>query len=208
MGIRAAVFDEWLCQRKAEKEDALVLHIGCGMDSRALRVNAAGHKWYDVDFPSVIEERKRYYAEGPDYKMLPGDARDGQWLDVIPAGGEAIVVMEGLSMYLNEEELCALAERLCRHFEKLSLLMDCYSIKAAKLSKYKNPINTVGVTQVYGMDEPRLLEKGGLLFLKEHELTPEKYIARLSGGERKIFKKLYAGKLSKSLYRLYEYKKA
>ena len=76
MGIRSAVFDEWLKDRMAEIKDAVVLHIGCGMDSRILRVGAGDRKWYDVDFAEVIAERERYYTETDTYKMLAGDARE------------------------------------------------------------------------------------------------------------------------------------
>mgnify|MGYP003304503435 CR=1 FL=1 len=62
MGIRAAVFDEWVRAQLAAAPDAVVLHIGCGLDSRVKRVGTDGHKWYDLDFPQVIDERKRYFS--------------------------------------------------------------------------------------------------------------------------------------------------
>ena len=46
------------------------------------------------------------------------------------------------------------------------------------------------------------------LLPKEHSITPRAYIDMLSGAEKVIFSKLYAGKISKKLYRLFEYKKA
>ena len=38
MGIRSAVFDGWLKQQMADAPHAVVIHIGCGMDSRVIRV--------------------------------------------------------------------------------------------------------------------------------------------------------------------------
>ena len=206
MGARSAVFDEWLRQRMTEWREAVVIHIGCGMDSRIVRVGNGGHKWYDLDFPQVIEERKRYYTESATYRMLAGDARDGKWLEAVTESKSAIVVMEGVSMYLTLAELNSLTENLCAHFEQIALLLDCYTVFAAKMSKYKNPINDVGVTKVYGIDNPELLESDGLTFVAEHNMTPKNLINELSGMERRIFEKLYAGSLSKKLYRLFEYK--
>ncbi|MBP3436418.1 MAG: class I SAM-dependent methyltransferase [Clostridia bacterium] len=208
MGIRSAVFDEWLIRQMAERQDAAVIHIGCGMDSRIIRVGTKKHRWYDVDFSEVIAERKQYYAESDDYKMLAGDARDTEWLAQIAESKAAIVVMEGVSMYLTNEEMQALVAALDERFESVSLLMDCYTSFAAKMSKRRNPINSVGVTEVYGIDDPQALQGGALLYEKEHEMTPRKYIDELQGPQRLIFAKLYAGALSKRLYRLYEYKKA
>ena len=206
MGIRAAVFDEWVRESLSEDETAIVIHVGCGMDGRALRVGIDGCRWYDVDFPQVIEERKKYYIETDNYKMLAGDVRDPSLLDKIPAANRAVVVMEGVSMYLTEEELRGFFSSLSERFPSVSLLTDCYTTLAARLSGRGNPVKEVGVTQVYGLDDPRLLESG-LCFVREREMTPRVYIEELSGIERGLFARLYAGGLSRKLYRLYEYGK-
>ena len=207
MGVRAAVFDEWVKKQVADVQDAVIIHIGCGMDSRVLRVGTNHHKWYDVDFPEVIAERKRYYTESADYQMISGDARECSWLENISEKECAIVVMEGVSMYLTSKELSHLTAKLSIHFEKLVLLMDCYTNMAAKMTKYKNPINEVGVTEVYGMDDPFVLQNDGFIFVKEHSMTPEKYINELKGTEKFIFKNMFACSFVKRLYRLFEYQK-
>jgi O-methyltransferase involved in polyketide biosynthesis len=206
MGIRSSVFDEWLKQQMADAPDSVVIHIGCGMDSRIIRVGTENHKWYDVDFSEVIEERKRYYAETANYRMIAGDARDCKWLTNIKENNAAIVVMEGVSMYLTVKEMQSLTDRLCAHFEKVALLVDCYTSFAAKMSKHRNPINDVGVTEVYGIDDPKVYQGDKLAYVKEHTMIPQKYIDELKGFERFIFAKLYAGGFSKKLYRLFEYK--
>ena len=208
MGVRSSVFDRWLESKLAEMPEAVVIHIGCGMDSRALRVSSAGHPWYDVDFPDVINERSRYYTESDSYKMIASDARDTSWMSQIEKTGSAIVVMEGVSMYMTTAHLRCVTEALCRRFGELSLLMDCYSSLAAKMSKYKNPINDVGVTQVYGVDDPMALAGEGLCFVGERVMVPQQYIDELCGMEKRIFAGLYAGNFSRKLYRLFEYRKA
>ena len=207
MGVRSAVFDEWVKQQMTDLPNAVVIHIGCGMDSRVIRVGTENHKWYDVDFTEVIEERKRYYAETDNYKMIAGDARDCGWLTAIPEKKSAIVVMEGVSMYLTTDEMRTLTDSLCTHFESIMLLVDAYTSFAAKMSKRRNPINDVGVTEVYGINNPRSYQSEKLAFVKEHTMIPQKYIDKLKGFERFIFAKLYAGDFSKKLYRLFEYKK-
>lgn len=207
MGVRSAVFDEWLKKQMVDAPDAVVIHIGCGMDSRILRAGTNNHKWYDVDFSEVIEERKRYYAETNEYKMIAGDARDCGWLTSIEEKKSAIVVMEGVSMYLTVDEMRNLTYGLCSHFESIVLLVDAYTSFAAKMSKRRNPINDVGVTEVYGIDTSQAYQNEKLAFVKEHTMIPQKYIDELKGFEKFVFAKLYAGGLSKKLYRLFEYKK-
>ncbi len=207
MAMRARVFDDWLLSQMNENEDAVVIHVGCGLDSRINRVGSLGHLWYDVDFPEVIEERKKYYSEDPHYHMISADVSHEGWIGAMSRAKKAIVVMEGVSMYLTFGQLSAFVSDLCSHFDSLSLLVDCYTTFAAKMSKIKNPITDVGVTTVYGIDDPKTVEAAGITFINERQITPNCLINELSGMEKAIFSRLYAGKTSKKLYRLYEFKK-
>lgn len=204
MGIRAAVFDNWLKMQMASDPDAIILHIGCGMDNRIGRVGAGIGQWFDIDFPEVIGQRKRHFSESENYKMLGTDVRDPDWLAAIPRGN-AIVVMEGVSMYLKPEERKRFLEQLCGHFSGIRMLVDCYTEFAAKASRVRNPINDVGVATVYGLDDPLLLQTDRLRFVGEHNMTPEDMINELQGMERRIFKSLFAGKIAEKMYRLFEY---
>lgn len=38
MAMRARVFDDWTETMLKQNQDAIVLHIGCGLDSRCLRI--------------------------------------------------------------------------------------------------------------------------------------------------------------------------
>ena len=204
MGMRAAVFDGWAAEQMEADPTAVVLHIGCGLDSRCLRVGTNGHNWFDLDFPDVIAERKRYFTETSEYKMRCADIRDAAWLSGMPRGN-AIVVMEGVSMYLTPEELTRTLAQLAGHFASVRLLMDCYTEFAVKASGVKNPIHDVGVTRVYGMDDPKAPESSGLRFTREYAMTPETLIDQLQGIEKRIFQKLFAGSFAQKMYRLYEY---
>lgn len=207
MGMRSAVFDRWLEEMLAELPGAAIVHVGCGMDSRITRVESSGHPWYDVDFPEVIAERKRYFEERENYRMVSSDIRDMAWLSRIPRGSDAVIVMEGISMYLRPEELKAVLKQWKAYFGQVRILMDSYTVFAAKATRYKNPINEVGVTQVYGSDNPEeLTGETGLMLVREHELTPRHLIDRLPPGEQKFFRTMFAGKFAGKLYRLYEYR--
>ena len=202
MAMRASVFDRWTAQRCG---GATVLHLGCGLDDRRGRLGCPAALWYDVDLPEVIRERRSHYTESPNYHMTAADLRETQWLESLP-DGRAVVVMEGISMYLRPEELKGLLTALKAHFSSVQLLMDCYSTFAAKTSKYKNPINDVGVTRVYGMDDPKgLAEDTGYAFLGEHSMAPTSLIRQLNTGERILFSNLYAGPAARKLYRIYEF---
>ena len=204
MAMRAVVFDRWVLKKQEEHPGAVVFHLGCGLDSRCLR-SGSSNLWYDVDFPEVIRERQKYFEQTESYRMIGGDLRQESWLAEIPEGREAIIVMEGVSMYLAPEELETLLQRLRSRFSSVHLLMDCYSTFAAKASRYKNPVKEVGVSKVYGLDDPKLLAGNtGYRFLQEHIMAPATLIRQLKTGERILFSNLYAGKTARKLYRMYE----
>lgn len=206
MGMRSAVFDRWLEETLARLPNAVILHLGCGMDSRCLRVDSGNCQWFDVDFPEVMAERRRYFSETERCHMIGSDIREKSWLSQIPAGRPVVIVMEGVSMYLKPEELRAVLSHWKQHFGRLHLLMDCYTDFAAKATRYRNPINEVGVTVVYGMDDPQdLAEKTGLTCLQELNMTPEDLINQLKGMEKAIFRTVFGGKIAKRIYRLYEF---
>ena len=151
MSMRAAMFDEWTVCMLSKNPHAVVLHIGCGLDSRILRTENSTHIWFDVDFPDVINERKKYYSENEKYTMLGADASETGWISALPDAPEAVVILEGISMYLGAKKCRALFEALSQKYGKLFILADVYTVFAAKATKYKNPINDVGVTEVFGI---------------------------------------------------------
>ena len=139
--------------------------------------------------------------------MISSDIRSETWLKEITEKENAIIIIEGVSMYLTNEELKEVLVNISNHFSSCKILMDSYSLLAARLSKYKNPVKDVGVSIVYGLDDPRLIENDKIKFINEHDITPIRYIEELKGFEKSLFKKLYAGKFSKKLYKIYEFEK-
>ena len=75
----------------------------------------------------------------------------------------------------------------------------------AKTSKYKNPINDVGVTTVWGLDDINVVPEGTQFkFEAEHSLTPENHVNQLPPFDRGFFKLLFTGSFYRKIYRLYE----
>ena len=208
MAMRAKIFDDWVEKMLAENPEALVLHIGCGLDSRAFRIAAPYSNWIDGDFPEVLEARKKYYSENEHYKMLAFDASKSELVEKLPDAKTVIVVFEGISMYLRNEELNAFVRALDKKFPQIHMLLDVYTVFGAKASKYKNPINDVGVTTVWGLDDINVVIAGTQFKCDaEHSLTPENLVNQLPPFDRGFFKFLFTGSFYRKIYRLYEISK-
>lgn len=209
MAMRSRIFDDWTTKMLRDNPKATVLHIGCGLDSRCVRVKENYSEWIDADFPEVIETRKKYFQETETYHMIGMDASKEKEVEKLPENACAIVILEGISMYLTNEEKKMLLSILRNKYTDAHILMDVYTEFAAKISKYKNPVNGVGVTTVYGIDDiDGLVKEIGLVVKAEHSLTPIHLVNELGGFERVFFKCMFTGRFPKKIYRLFELEKS
>ncbi len=205
MAMRARVFDDWTDSMLQQHKSALVLHIGCGLDSRCIRVKSPYMKWIDCDFRDVIRIRKKYYSESERYRMLALDASDPDQIRLLPDNDSSIVVLEGLSMYLTKEQLRKFLQALARKYRELHILMDVYTEFGARVSKFKNPVNDVGVTRLYGVDDiESVINDLQIRSVGEHTFTPTALVEELMPSERLFFKLMFTGTLYRKIYRLYE----
>lgn len=207
MAMRAKQYDE-LCNRFLTKyPDSIVIHLGCGLDSRCVRVSHTPKMWYDLDFPDVIELRRQYFPEKNDYRLIPCSVTELSWLSLIEHSGEhVIVIAEGLSMYLTEDEMISLIDAIGESFSKATFLFDAYSKTAAKLSRLKNPINAMGAKIYFSMSDPAVLEKRckNAKCTLNNDIILSEYIELLGGLWRSRFKLM--GQFGASFYRIYGYK--
>jgi O-methyltransferase involved in polyketide biosynthesis len=80
----------------AEHPGCTVLQLGCGLDSRFLRVDDGRVNWYDLDMPPVVELRHRFFTESERCHMIAASVTDLEWVDTVPSeGGPVLVVAEG-----------------------------------------------------------------------------------------------------------------
>lgn len=200
MSMRAHVMDEWLKERL--QPATVVLHLGCGLDARCERV-VTNAPWFDVDMPDVIEKRRQYFEETEQYRMLGADLTSKDWINALPMGGRALVVMEGVSMYLPFVALQALLAQLEARFDAVDMVMDVYTGRAVRMSAWGNPIRTVGARACTGVDDPVSLAPYARC--RQIDMTPESCIRQLQPMERLLFRSLYAGRFASSLYKLYSF---
>lgn len=150
VALRARQLDIWADEFLRRNPDAVVLHLGCGLDSRAFRLDVpSGVSWFDVDVPEVITLRRRLYTEHPRYTMIGSSVTESGWLDQISANRPALIVAEGLLMYLTEAEIRDLLQRLTDRFGTGELLADLLSPWGPRFSNSPllSKFSTAGITK-------------------------------------------------------------
>lgn len=158
IATRAATFDLLTTRYLAEHPDAVVLQVGCGMDSRAFRINLpASVQWYDVDYPDVIELRRQLFPERNAYYQIGASLQDLGWLDEVPRDRPGLLIAEGVLHYLSEMEVKALLNAVVAHFPSGEVIFDiCNSFIVKRAG---SNVGGTGATYKWGLDDPRDIQQ-------------------------------------------------
>jgi O-methyltransferase involved in polyketide biosynthesis len=127
--LRNLEFDRRVRDFLAREPQAIVAHVGCGLDSRFERVDDGSVEWFDLDLPDVISLREKLLGEeGPRHHLFAGSVADHAWMEAVAALGRRplLVMAEGVFMYLEEEQVRSLVLALLGRFPGTELVFDTY----------------------------------------------------------------------------------
>lgn|SRR5574341_47801 len=153
IAIRAKQFDLWTAEFIGHHPDATVMHLGCGLDSRVFRLDPpASVRWFDVDYPDVVELRRHLYPDREGYRLIGSSLADLDWLDQVPGDRPAWIVAEGVTMYLTEDIMKPLLNRLIDHFPGGEIAFDAISQWATRLAKANPSVRATGASFGWGIN--------------------------------------------------------
>jgi methyltransferase (TIGR00027 family) len=121
MIVRTAIFDEIILEAVRKRQADLVVNLAAGLDARPWRLPLPPELcWVDVDLPGILNYKTEMLrAESPKcrYEAVTLDLRDAEARRTLfarlGAGSKrAIVVTEGLLIYLDPEQVGTLATDL------------------------------------------------------------------------------------------------
>lgn len=154
---RAKKLDEVAQGFLARNPGGIGLDLGAGLDSRALRIASAD--WYDIDFPEVIEARRRLLPREATPHGTGADLTGPGWLEALPADRPAVIVADGLIAFLSEEGMVTLVNRLVEHFPSGEIAFNGYSRFAVWAQKhYPGARSIADLTAFPGFEDPRVPE--------------------------------------------------
>lgn len=152
---RSAHFDEWCRAFLSRHAEAVVLHLGCGLDGRYFRLNPGpGIEWYDIDYPDVARLRSQLYPTRDHYHVVSASVTDPAWLANIADSRPVLAIGEGLTMYLKEDDGIALFRRIVDHFPYGELQFDAFNKFGIKTQWSNAVVRRSGATLYWGIDRP------------------------------------------------------
>ena len=108
----AAIVRTWIIDKIVNEfinkfPDCTILNLGCGLDTRISRLDNGILKWYDVDFPDVIDLRRKFFVENERIKFISKSIMDYSWFDDIKfkSTDKILIISEGLFPYFYEKQI-------------------------------------------------------------------------------------------------------
>lgn len=128
VAIRAKKYDKYVCDFLEHAPDGVVVNIGCGLDSRFLRVNNGKVIFYDLDLPEVIEIKKQFFKENERYHFISSSVLDHKWMSIVAKHeGPFLFMAEGVFMYLDREDVQSLILKLQSEFPGSELVCEVFN---------------------------------------------------------------------------------
>ena len=128
IAIRAKRYDEYVEEFLKNSPDGVVVNIGCGLDSRFLRIDNGKVIFYDLDLPQVIKIKKQFFRENGRYHFIASSVLDFEWMNIVSNHkGPFLFVAEGVFMYLKREDVKSLVLRLQSVFPGSELLCEVFN---------------------------------------------------------------------------------
>jgi len=167
--LKGREFDRFAQDFLTRHPDAVVVHIGCGLDTRFERVcsrQSGNHQveWYDLDLPEVIELRRKLIGgEGERHHLVACSVLDTAWLGSVSALHQRpfLFLAEGVFMYFEEAQVKSLVLTLRDRFPGAELVFDAFSPFMRWAHNVRVTRTRVGAYLHWGLKHGQDLERWG-----------------------------------------------
>ena len=135
---RTIVLDKLAKKYLDKNKDAVVVNIACGLDTRCYRNIDGFSRWYNIDLPETIAVREKLLPESGEISQIAMSAMDDWGGEIAEHDTPALVIIEGLTMYLSEKDVKQIFDIINKRFEHVTVLVETMSPTMVKRMKEKS----------------------------------------------------------------------
>ena len=128
--MRMRKFDSYVRDFLERNPQGVVVHIGCGLDTRFDRVDNGQVEWFDLDVPEVMELRWKLISnESYRYHTLATSVFDDGWFNDVEQYKPCacLFIAEGVLPYFEDAQVKSLVLKLRDHFPGSELVCDAHT---------------------------------------------------------------------------------
>ena len=169
---RMIVLDKLTSAFLAANPGAVVVNLACGLDTRCYRMTGFSH-WYNLDLPQTMAVRERLLPETDGaISQIAMSAMDDWGARIAETNAPALVIIEGLTMYLTQAGVQAIFRVIATRFPSATVFVETMNPMVVRRFQEKS-IAASGARFTWGVKDGRTLEGllPGFRFVEEHGLT-------------------------------------
>jgi O-methyltransferase involved in polyketide biosynthesis len=133
--------------------EAVIVNIGCGLDTTYERMANNQIRFYDLDLPEVIRLRNTFFWDHGRRKTLVGSFLDPGWIRQFKTHDPVLFIAAGVFYYFDENQIRSFITSLAEYFNFCEVFFDSASPLGVRVANKK-------VIQDGGMDESAMLKWG------------------------------------------------
>lgn len=140
----------------ASHPDALVVNLGCGLDTTGRQADNESCRFVNIDFPNVIEIRETLLPSSWREKNIGADLNDPVWFDEIDFREEdgAIFFASGVFLYFRKEEVKELFIAMAERFPGARLAFDAQNRRGMEMDLKTVKASGIDVSANFCLDDP------------------------------------------------------
>jgi O-methyltransferase involved in polyketide biosynthesis len=161
IAVRTELFDKVVQKFLTEHPDGLIVTLGAGLCTRALRLDNQQAQWISIDLPPVQPYWEDLIGDTDRNHFITCSATDFTWIDrVLEAkqNREILFVVEGLFMYLSESEVKSIMLNIQQSFPTGQLVAEVAGKFTVNNTALHRPIAITGAKFNWGINDCREME--------------------------------------------------
>jgi O-methyltransferase involved in polyketide biosynthesis len=164
VSLRIKAIDERVRNFIETHPKALIVNLGAGLCTRFSRVDNGEIRWYDVDFPEVIDLKQKLIAPTDRYQYIARSLSDFAWIDEIQREPyqPLLIILEGVMPYLAESEVKSLLKQIRDRCSPATLIFDVLNQKSARNAKRHDTVSKTNAEFKWGIDRSQDIENWGV----------------------------------------------
>ena len=120
---RTIVLDKLTKSWLAAHSGAVVINIACGLDTRCYRMSGYAH-WYNLDLPETMAVREKLLPESGTISQIAMSAMEDWGSKISEQNVPVLIVIEGLTMYLNTKDVQRIFAVISSRFKKATVFAE------------------------------------------------------------------------------------
>lgn len=155
---RTIVLDEMVGDYIEDHPNCTIVNIASGMDTRFNRLDNGKINWYNVDLENSAKYRLKYIEDTDRVTTLAYSAMDSSWAQEIIIRNDVLFIVEGLTMYLNQEDVEEIINIIDSNFDKCTVFMEIMPPISVKNTKEES-IEDTDTKFIWGVEKGHELTK-------------------------------------------------